>query len=101
LFSPRGGRLRARHGIPWVRFGKGQVGGKLEMMRPHPQRQAATGVSGIAAITMAEELQRVSCSSSAGLSACPWPGVHQDLHLLPVSGEDLDQRARRKSCSHW
>ena len=35
------------------------VGGKLELMRPHLARQAATGVSGVAAIGGAQEFQRV------------------------------------------
>ena len=29
--------------IPWVKFGKDDVGAKLELMRPHLDRQAATG----------------------------------------------------------
>jgi hypothetical protein len=33
--------------IPVVRFGKADVGGKLEVMRPYLQRQAATGRSGL------------------------------------------------------
>src|SRR6266568_4573352 len=39
--------------IPWVKFGKNDVGGKLELMRPHLARQAATGHSGVAAIGVA------------------------------------------------
>ncbi|MCE7008870.1 hypothetical protein LWC34_39575 [Kibdelosporangium philippinense] len=45
--------------IPWVKFGKNDVGGKLELMRPHLDRQAATGRSGVAAIGVAQEFQRV------------------------------------------
>jgi hypothetical protein len=45
--------------IPWVRFGKDDVGGKLELMRPHLDRQAATGRSGVAAIGVTQEFQRV------------------------------------------
>jgi hypothetical protein len=45
--------------IPWVKFGKDDVGGKLELMRPHLARQAATGHSGVAAIGAAQEFQRV------------------------------------------
>jgi hypothetical protein len=45
--------------IPWMRFGKDAVGNKLELMRPHLNRQAATGRSGGAAIGVAQEFQRV------------------------------------------
>src|SRR6266540_516347 len=43
--------------IPWIRFGKGDS--KLEVMQPHLARQAATGRSGVAAIGVAQEFQRV------------------------------------------
>jgi hypothetical protein len=43
--------------IPWVRFGKGEA--KLEVMAPHLARQAAAGRSGVAAIGVAQEFQRV------------------------------------------
>src|SRR6266480_7970113 len=43
--------------IPWVRFGKDQA--KLAVMGPHLARQAATGRSGVAAIGVAQEFQRV------------------------------------------
>ena len=66
LFNQIGQRFRravasfaeANH-ISWVKFGKDDVGGKLELMRPHLARQAATGVSGVAAIGVAQEFQRV------------------------------------------
>lgn len=45
--------------IPVVRFGKDDVGGKLERMRPYLDRQAATGHSGVAGIGVAQEFQRV------------------------------------------
>ena len=45
--------------IPWVRFGKDSVGHKLERVRPYLDRQAATGRSGVAAIGVAQEFQRV------------------------------------------
>ena len=45
--------------IPWVRFGKDSVGHKLERVRPYVDRQAATGRSGVAAIGVAQEFQRV------------------------------------------
>jgi len=66
LFKQLGDRFRravtafARdNNIPWVRFGKHDVGGKLELMRPYLDRQAATGCSGVAAIGVAQEFQRV------------------------------------------
>jgi hypothetical protein len=43
--------------IPWVRFAKADR--KAEVMRPHLDRQAATGRSGVAAIGVAQEFQRV------------------------------------------
>jgi hypothetical protein len=43
--------------IPWVRFGKGDR--KADVMRPYLDRQAATGRSGVAAIGVAQEFQRV------------------------------------------
>jgi hypothetical protein len=49
----------AENDIAWVRFGKDDVGGKLELMRPYLDRQAATGRSGVAAIGVAQEFQRV------------------------------------------
>ncbi|HUY46109.1 MAG TPA: hypothetical protein VMV92_10345 [Streptosporangiaceae bacterium] len=43
--------------IPWVRFAKGDR--KADVMRPYLDRQAATGRSGVAAIGVAQEFQRV------------------------------------------
>jgi hypothetical protein len=43
--------------IPWVTFDKRD--NKLEVMRPHLARQAATGRSGVAAVGVAQEFQRV------------------------------------------
>jgi hypothetical protein len=43
--------------MPWVKFGKDDD--KLAVMRPHLDRQAATGTSGVAAIGVAQEFQRV------------------------------------------
>src|SRR6266513_5453904 len=43
--------------IPWGRFGKGDR--KADVMRPYLDRQAATGRSGVAAIGVAQEFQRV------------------------------------------
>jgi hypothetical protein len=66
LFNQIGQRFRRAvasfaqaNGIPWVKFGKDDVGGKLDLMRPHLARQAATGQSGVAAIGVAQEFQRV------------------------------------------
>src|SRR3989440_3192054 len=43
--------------IPWVKFGKDDD--KLAVMNPHLRRQAAAGRSGVAAIGVAQEFQRV------------------------------------------
>jgi hypothetical protein len=43
--------------IPWVRFTKEDR--KAEVMRPHLEQQAAAGRSGVAAIGVAQEFQRV------------------------------------------
>src|SRR5919205_2776256 len=55
LFSQIGQRFRRAvasfaeaNDIPWVKFGKDDD--KLAVMRPHLDRQAATGTSGVAAI---------------------------------------------------
>src|SRR6266702_4766792 len=45
------------NGIPWVRFGRGDR--KIDVMQPHLQAQAATGKSGVAAVGIAQEFQRV------------------------------------------
>ena len=52
--------------IPWVRFGKDQA--KLEVMGPHLARQAAAGRSGVAAIGVAQEFQRVWTASEGKTS---------------------------------
>jgi len=44
-------------GIPLVRFGKDDR--KIDVMQPHLARQAATGKSGVAAVGVAQEFQRV------------------------------------------
>jgi hypothetical protein len=43
--------------IPWVKFGKGDR--KIEVMQPHIAGQAATGRSGVAAVGVSQEFQRV------------------------------------------
>jgi hypothetical protein len=45
------------NGIPWVRFGKADR--KIDVMQPHLAAQAATGKSGVAAVGVAQEFQRV------------------------------------------
>jgi hypothetical protein len=45
------------NGIPWVKFGKDDR--KIDVMQPYLGRQAATGRSGVAAIGVAQEFQRV------------------------------------------
>ena len=45
------------NGIPWVKFGKDDR--KIDVMTPYLDRQAATGRSGVAAIGVAQECQRV------------------------------------------
>jgi hypothetical protein len=64
LFRQLGERFRKAvasfaeaHDISWVRFGKGEA--KLAVMAPHLARQASTGRSGVAAIGVAQEFQRV------------------------------------------
>jgi hypothetical protein len=64
LFDKIGQRFRravalfaGANDIPWVRFAKGDR--KSDVMRPYLDRQAATGRSGVAAIGVAQEYQRV------------------------------------------
>jgi hypothetical protein len=45
------------NGIPWVRFGKDDR--KIAVMQPHIDAQAATGKSGVAAVGVSQEFQRV------------------------------------------
>jgi hypothetical protein len=64
LFDQIGQRFRravasfaeANH-VPWVRFAKADR--KIDVMAPYLRRQAATGRSGVAAIGVAQEFQRV------------------------------------------
>jgi hypothetical protein len=64
LFNQIGQRFRRAvrsfadaNDIAWVSFQKNDD--KLAVMTPHLRRQAATGVSGVAAIGVAQEFQRV------------------------------------------
>ena len=45
------------NGIAWVKFGKDDR--KIDVMQPHIQAQAATGRSGVAAVGVSQEFQRV------------------------------------------
>jgi hypothetical protein len=45
------------NGIPWVKFGKDDR--KIDVMQPHLAAQAATGRSGVAAVGVSQEFQRV------------------------------------------
>src|SRR5580693_8884172 len=45
------------NGIPWVKFGKDDR--KIDVMQPYLQAQAATGKSGVAAVGVSQEFQRV------------------------------------------
>jgi hypothetical protein len=45
------------NGIPWVKFGKDDR--KIDVMQPHLAAQAATGKSGVAAVGVSQEFQRV------------------------------------------
>ena len=47
----------ASNGIPWVKLGKDQR--KIDVMQPYLARQAATGRSGVAAVGVSQEFQRV------------------------------------------
>ena len=64
LFNQLGQRFRRAvaayaqaNDLPWVQFGKNDD--KLAVMRLHLDRQAAIGGSGVAAIGVAQEFQRV------------------------------------------
>jgi len=102
--------------IPWVTFDKHD--NKLEVMRPHLARQAATGRSGVAAVGVAQEFQRVCtayqrqtqtgapqyCFTKADRRVTCYcllpvgrrlrPGVCQGVRLVPLPGQGLAQRAR-------
>ena len=90
LFNKIGQRFRQAvtsfaqaNDIPWVKFGKDSVGSKLELMRPHLQRQAATVRSGVAAIGVAQEFQRVWTAYERQLAsgAPQWSFVKADRRV--------------------
>jgi len=73
LFRQMGDRFRRAvmsfadaNDIPWISFGKDEA--KLEVMAPHLARQADTGKSGVAAVGVAQEFQRVWTASEAKTS---------------------------------
>jgi len=68
-------RFCTANGVPMVRFAKGDR--KVEVMRPHLERQAATGRSGVAAVGVAQEFQKVAtcttrASSTGGAPQFSW-----------------------------
>lgn len=85
LFKQIGDRFRravttfvTKNNIPWVRFGKNDVGGKLELMRPHLDRQAATGRSGIAAIRLGAGVITVFCQRWFARLPLPFTDADRD-----------------------
>jgi len=107
-------RFATDNHIPVVRFSKGDR--KIEVMRPYLARQAGSGRSGVAAIGVAQEFQNVfAATKRMGRNGVPWfsfsksdrrvscfyfylwdndfgPGIHQGLHVFPVSGQGVAQR---------
>ena len=88
LFRQLGDRFRRAvasfaeaNDIPWVKFGKDEA--KLEVMQPHLSRQASTGRSGVAAIGVAQEFQRVWTAYEGKTSAGTprWNFVKEDRRV--------------------
>ena len=88
LFRQMGDRFRravmsfaGANDIPWVRFGKDEA--KLEVMQPHLARQASTGRSGVAAIGVAQEFQRVwtAYEGKTSTGTPRWNFVKQDRRV--------------------
>jgi hypothetical protein len=123
LFRQLGDRFRKAvlsfsdaNDIPWIKFGKDEA--KLEVMQPHLARQASTGRSGVAAIGVAQEFQRVRTAyEGKTCTGTPrWSFVKTDRRVtcyyfylwdqdfgpafikvcayFPLPGQDLAQRAR-------
>ena len=110
------GRFADDEHIPVVRFAKADR--KIEKMRPYLAAQAQTGRSGVAAIGVAQEFASVFTGTQRDgsqrravvllhqgrpprhlllllpLGRGVRAGVRQDLRLLPLPGQDLDQRPR-------
>jgi hypothetical protein len=123
LFEKIGTRFRAdvrdyaaRVGAAWIVFRKGDR--KLDVVRPLLEKAARTGRSQVVAVGVAQEFQYVATRCEGGRRARGSAvvrvrqgraagdvllllsmgrgvrqRVHQDLRLLPVSSQDLDQRA--------
>jgi hypothetical protein len=88
--------------IPWRQFGKDDD--KLAVMGAHLDRQAATGTSGVAAIGVAQEFQRVWAATQGKTSTGTprWSFSKADRrvtcsYLLPV-GRRLRSRLRQGVC---
>ena len=113
----------ARHRIPILQLKKPDRSRwddrKLDHVRPYLERAERAGRCGVVAIIAAQEFQWVFSAtkhtgSTTGGIYFRWakeerrvgvyyfyvldrefgPGLHQDLHLLPVSGQGVDQRPR-------
>ncbi len=80
----------AEGGIPVVRFAKGQR--KLEVMRPHLDRLARAGKTGVAAIGIAQEFQRVFTESETfwGRQAASVVDLCGSVPAGEGSGDDSD-----------
>ena len=124
LFEPIGEKFRRdirdwaqANGIPLIRFRAGER--KADVMAPYLDAAAAAGRSQVVAIGCAQEFQLVWTARKRDTDpgGCPqfsftkeqrrvsvfyvyiWDEqdgrrVHQDLHLLPLSGQGMGQRAR-------
>src|SRR5256885_4945205 len=101
LFNQIGGRFRRAvasyaeaNDIPWIKFGKDDD--KLATMGPHLRRQAASGRSGVAAIGVAQEFQRVWAAAEGKTSTGTprWSFYKADRrvnrHYFYLWGPDLD-----------
>ncbi len=81
------------NGIPWVRFGRDDR--KIDVMQPHLAAQAAAGKSGVAAVGVSQEFQRVWSATRRDTRTAA-PAVHLregrpqgDLLLLLPVGRGL------------
>ncbi len=97
-FRANVGRFCAANGVPVVRFAKGD--GKIEVMRPYVEHQAATGRSGVAAVGVAQEWQKVfSCttrdSGTGGAPTFSWGKA--DRRVTPERPVAERRRARRRT----
>ena len=92
LFRQLGERFRREvasfadaHDIPWVRFGKDEA--KLAVMAVHLGRQAITGRSGMDAIGVAQEFQRVwtAYAGKTWAGTPRWSFVKADRRVTPLN----------------